>query len=178
MNQISEEKLCAIIQSRLSLRDSQLKRFVAKSLEFLNNFDKVPAETAELLYKESLSELENLEFQVLKAEMSHLIRIRDLQTYRDSRSSVQSEIAVKRAEIDELKASLKLETAKKRFRGECEIMAREIVEYEDRSVLMEKVEGVQEEIRKLEENYNENVASIENKEKELYLIVMFINGGF
>jgi len=173
MNQISEEKLGAIIQSRLSLKDSQLKRFISKSLDLLSNFDKLPADSLDSLHKEVLSELENLEFQILKAEMSHFIRVQDLKTYREQNSLVLKEIAKKKGVIEHLTQGLKMETDKRKFKAECDLMSKEIVEYEDREELMKKVGKAEEEIKRLEEKYQENVGMIENKEKELFLIVFF-----
>ena len=172
MTQISEEKLGTIIQSRLSLKDAQLKRFISKSLDLLSNFDKLPSESLDSLHKEVLSELENLEFQILKAEMSHFIRLQDLKTYREQNAMVLKEIEMKKGAIEDLKKGLKLENEKRKFKAECNLMSKEIVEYEDRDELLRKVNKVQDEIKKLEEKYQENVAMIDNKEKELFLIVI------
>ena len=106
MNQISEEKLGTIIQSRLSLKDAQLKRFISKSLDLLSNFDKLPSESLDSLHKEVLSELENLEFQILKGEMSHFIRLQDLKTYREQNAMVLKEIEMKKGAIEDLKKGL------------------------------------------------------------------------
>ena len=169
---LNEEKLSQIIQQRLAFKDLQLKRFISKYLDFLCNFDRNTQETAEIVAKETLQELDLLEFQLFKAEMAHFIRIKDKEFYQNSNSEILKEIKEFTAEIEDLKDKLEIENEKKKKKAEFDLICEEIVKLEEKNEIREKVRGIEEEIRGLNENYHRNLDTINQKEKELYLIVI------
>lgn len=174
MASLSEEKLTAIIQQRLSLKDFQLKRFIGKYLELLINFDKNEENSLDLLGKEALQELEMLEFQIMKAEMAHYIRLKDQSYYNELNSEISKEIAIVKAEIEEKQRILQLETEKKKIRCEYDLIAEEIIRYDEKKTMNERLCCIEEEIKDLESTYHKNLEHVERKEKELFLIVSLI----
>ena len=173
-NQQNEEKITAIIQQRLAFKDTQLKRFISKYLEILTNFDKLNAEQLETSSKETLQELEILEFQILKAEMAHYIRIKDCNYYQDLNAEILSEVQLALKDIESAKKALELEGEKKRMKAEYDLIAEEIIKYEEKDIINEKVHTGEHEIKDLNEEYLKNIQKIEIKEKELYLTVIYL----
>ncbi len=168
---LNEEKISQIIQQRLAFKDLQLKRFISKYLDFLCNFDKNP-ETIEILSKDTLQELEMLEFQLFKGEMAHFIRIKDREFYRNSNEEILHEIEAFTEEIANLKEKLTIETEKQRKKAEFDLICEEIVKFEEKDDINKKVQGIEEEIRAFNEKYRMNLDIINQKEKELYMIVL------
>lgn len=171
MSTLSEEKLSTIIQQRLALKDTQLKRFISKYLDILINFDKNPDQSLDVSVKEVLQELEMLEFQIVKAEMAHYIRLKDQSYYKQMNEEVLREIGKVKEEIREKERVLELEVEKKKIRAEYDLIAEEIIRYDEKKSMRDRLENVETEIKELEKNYNQNIHLIESKEKELFLIV-------
>lgn len=173
MASLSEEKLTSIIQQRLSLKDFQLKRFIGKYLEILINFDKNEDNSLDVLSKEALQELEMLEFQIVKAEMAHYIRLKDQSYYNELNNDISKEIAIVKTEIEEKQRILLLETEKKKIRTEYDLIAEEIIRYDEKKIMSERLQTIEKEIKDLESKYHKNLEHVERKEKELFLIVNY-----
>ena len=117
--------------------------------------------------------MEILEFQIFKAEMSHSVHEQDREFYRETAKKSEDEIKLICDEIEKAKHALSIEQEKKRNRTEYNLLSENIIQYEEQEIMNQKISKIKEEIEILQKEYENNMNKIEQKEKELHLLVFY-----
>lgn len=113
-----------------------------------------------------------MEFQIFKAEMSHYICLQDKNYFQNLSDSMQKEIETIKNSIDKDTLKLEIEEEKKRNKIEYNLIAENVIKFDEKKNLQEKIDIINNEIQILTKNHQDNILSISQKEKELHLLVL------
>ena len=164
-----------VYKNRIILRETILKRLTSKYLDLISKFNTLTRNEMAQVIKEILNEIDLMEISILKAENLEKLKAIDKEYQKKINERIVNSIDQVKKEVQEGTVKLQGALQEKEYKIQCEETAKIVNSYQSRDVMNREIEGLENEITKIQSKDSLIMNKLDGQSKKMSLLVKLVN---